>query len=639
MSIQESVVISLKLSALALAMAASPLFAAERVDLNLVDVNQVNALLRQANAQTSIASSQKSDQHAAVLALSADSDLKLLKQTTDKNGSKHYRYQQIYRGLPVFGEHIVVSESSQGNVQTLFGRRVDGLSNDVALARVSTSPDQAMTTAMRSGLGYRAASMKVENTTNQAMIHVDNDGVARIAHVVSYFADAPSGGSPTRPVVIVDAQSGKILDQWDALAHADATGPGGNVKIGRYEYGTDFPALDITKSGNNCTMSNTNVKTVNLNGGTSGSTAFSFACPRNTVKEINGAYSPLNDAHYFGGVIYNMYRDYMNTAPLSFQLTMRVHYSSNYQNAFWDGRAMTFGDGASRFHPLVSLDVAAHEVSHGFTEQNSGLIYRNQSGGMNEAFSDIAGEAAEYYSRGSNDFLVGADIFKASGALRYMDDPTRDGRSIGNAADYRDGINVHLSSGVYNKAFYLLARTTGWNTKTAFQIFARANQLYWTPSSTFNQGACGVEKAASDLGFKVADVTAAFSKVGVSCGTTPPPPPSGGTFTNANNFNIADLTTVESPITVSGVSGNAPSTLKVNVDIKHTYRGDLRIDLMASDGSAYRLKNNNDDSADNVLTTYTVNASSEVANGAWKLRVYDAVRRDVGYIDSWSLQF
>ena len=248
-------------------------------------------------------------------------------------------------------------------------------------------------------------------------------------------------------------------------AHAlVGTGPGGNTKTGQYEYGTNYGYIDVTQSGTTCTMNNTNVKTVNLNGGTTGTTAFSYTCPRNTVKTINGAYSPLNDAHYFGGVIYNMYNAYIGKAPLTFQLTMSVHYSTNYENAFWDGSAMSFGDGATTFYPLVSLDVSSHEVSHGFTEQNSNLTYSGQSGGMNEAYSDMAGEAAEYYMKGSNDFLVGADIFKGTGALRYMNNPPQDGGSIDNAANYTSSMDVHYSSGVYNKAFYLLATTAGWNT-------------------------------------------------------------------------------------------------------------------------------------------------------------------------------
>ncbi|WP_345301922.1 M4 family metallopeptidase, partial [Lysobacter hankyongensis] len=513
--------------------------------------------------------------------------------------------------------------------------------------------------------------------------------------------------------------------------------------------GTNYGKLDVTQSGTTCTMNNPNVKTVNLNGGTSGTTAFSYTCPRNTVKTINGAYSPLNDAHYFGSVIYNMYQAYMGQAPLTFQLTMRVHYSTSYENAFWDGSAMTFGDGATTFYPLVSLDVASHEVSHGYTSQNSNLTYSGQSGGINEAYSDIAGEAAEYYMKGTNDFLVGADIFKATGALRYMANPPQDGRSIGNAANYTAGMDVHYSSGVYNKAFYTLATTAGWNTQKAFQVFARANDLYWTASTDFNQGACGVQTAATDLGYTVANVTAAFTAVGVACGGTPPPPPpvttpltngvpvtglgastgnslnyslvvpagatnltfttSGGTgdvdmyvkfgaaptdtvydcrpytggnaetctfatpsagtyyvrlkaystfsgvslvgsyttggggggttYTNTADYTISDNATVSSPITVSGRTGNGSAATPVAVNIVHTYKGDLVVDLVAPDGSVYNLHNRTGGSADNIVQTYTVNLSSEALNGTWNLRVRDAAAGDVGYINSWSVTF
>ncbi|GGS42978.1 MULTISPECIES: M28 family peptidase [Actinokineospora] len=111
-------------------------------------------------------------------------------------------------------------------------------------------------------------------------------------------------------------------------------------------------------------------------------------------------------------------------------------------------------------------------------------------------------------------------------------------------------------------------------------------------------------------------------------------------FENGTDVAIPDLTTVESPITVSGVSGNAPSDLAVQVSILHTYRGDVVVDLVAPDGTAYRLKNSSSsDSADNVIATYTVDASSETANGTWKLRVGDVARYDTGRIDSWALQF
>jgi PKD repeat protein len=317
-------------------------------------------------------------------------------------------------------------------------------------------------------------------------------------------------------VILLDALSGEIIKEFDALMHAEGTGPGGNEKIGKYQYGQELPAFEVLESDAACTMTTPQVKTVNLDHGTTGSTAYSYTCYENTLKEINGAYSPLNDAHYFGDVIYDMYNDWFNVPPLTFQLMMRVHYSTDYENAFWNGSSMTFGDGADFFYPLVGLDTVAHEVSHGFTEQNSDLIYANQSGGINEAFSDMAGEAAEFYSRGSNDFQVGYDIRKGSGALRYMDDPPKDGNSIDSANDYYDGINVHHSSGVYNKAFYLLATTAGWDTKKAFEVFVKANQDYWQPSTNYIQGAEGVRDAAIDLGHSAVAVKNAFEAVEVS---------------------------------------------------------------------------------------------------------------------------
>ncbi|MEU4095742.1 M28 family metallopeptidase [Streptomyces sp. NPDC026673] len=123
-------------------------------------------------------------------------------------------------------------------------------------------------------------------------------------------------------------------------------------------------------------------------------------------------------------------------------------------------------------------------------------------------------------------------------------------------------------------------------------------------------------------------------------GTAATPPP-GTVFENTADVSIPDNgAAVTSSITVSGVSGNAPAALSVGVDIRHTWRGDLVVDLVAPDGSAYRLKNSSSgDSADNVIATYTVNASSEVANGTWKLRVQDVAAQDTGYINSWKLTF
>lgn len=117
------------------------------------------------------------------------------------------------------------------------------------------------------------------------------------------------------------------------------------------------------------------------------------------------------------------------------------------------------------------------------------------------------------------------------------------------------------------------------------------------------------------------------------------PTPTCDTEANTSRVSIPDAgSAINSPVTISGCTGAASSSSKVEVHITHTYRGDLQIDLIAPDGTAYRLKNSSgSDSADNVNATYTVNASSETANGTWNLRVRDVYRADTGTLDSWSL--
>jgi aminopeptidase S len=115
--------------------------------------------------------------------------------------------------------------------------------------------------------------------------------------------------------------------------------------------------------------------------------------------------------------------------------------------------------------------------------------------------------------------------------------------------------------------------------------------------------------------------------------------PPGPFFQNTTDVAIPDLSTVQSPITVTGVPGTAPAALAVGVDIRHTFRGDLVVDLVAPDGTAYNLANRTGGSADNIIQTFTVNASAETANGTWNLRVRDAAAQDTGTINSWSLQF
>jgi vibriolysin len=461
----------------------------------------------------------------SALELSADDGFQLISQRTDVNGVTHYRYQQTYKGIPLWGMQAVVSKGKSGEVKRFTGNIIRDSRNDVG--NIPTSLDPGSELRSQQNLHKEKDAGAVWNFRNEisgtyVYFHKKSQK-ARLAYVVSFFADNENG-NPSRPLFIIDAKNGKVIDSFDALTHADGVGPGGNEKIGQYYYGTDFPAFGVAEAGGTCTMDFGDVNTVDLNHGTSGSTPYSYACYENTHKAINGAYCPLNDAQYFGQVVYDMFMSWYGVPVLPFQLTMRVHYSNSYENAFWDGSAMTFGDGATTFYPLVSLDVSAHEVSHGFTEFNSGLIYSSESGGMNEAYSDMAGESSEYYSRGSTDYMCGYDIFKSpSGALRYLYDPPLDGVSIDHVSQYYEGLDVHYSSGVFNKAFYLIATSAGWNTKMSFDIFTKANQDYWVASSTFQQGAEGAMNAAVDLGYSCQDVVSAFAQVGITLVCPGPP--------------------------------------------------------------------------------------------------------------------
>jgi len=494
--------------------------AADRVDLSAANAAQNRAV---------IGASAKAHE---VLGLDA-SDLKALR--SQKYGNKVVtRYEQLHKGVPVWGEAIVEHlDSTQSlaasSARSFHGAMLNNLANDLPTVRPLYSSSQA--------LGLIKNAKRPSNSYNeQAKLFVKQgaNGAAKLVYLTSFVTIA-ADGSPSRPYAFIDANTGEILEQWEGITHLDAGGPGGNQRIGQYTYGpagsgSTYGPLNVSST---CQMTSPNVDTFNMNGATSGAgTLYKFTCPTNTFKTINGAYSPLNDGHFFGNVVFNMYQDWLGLRPIAAKLQMRIHYGTNYENAFWDGTAMSYGDGGSTFHPLVSLGVTSHEVSHGFTEQNSGLVYSGMSGGMNEAFSDMAGEAAAWYMRGTGTFQVGDDIKKGSGAMRYMNNPELDGISIGHASKYTSSMDVHHTSGVFNKAFYLLATKSGWTVRKAFEVMADANRLYWTANSTFNQGACGVEKAAINRGYAVADVTAAFSSVGVTggCGGTTPPP-AGGVLT------------------------------------------------------------------------------------------------------------
>ncbi|WP_234545180.1 M4 family metallopeptidase, partial [Streptomyces shenzhenensis] len=226
----------------------------------------------------------------------------------------------------------------------------------------------------------------------------------------------------------------------------------------------------------------------------------------------------------------------------------RVHYGSSYVNAFWDDSCfcMTYGDGSGNTHPLTSLDVAGHEMSHGVTSNTAGLNYSGESGGLNEATSDIFGTGVEFYANNASDvgdYLIGEKInINGDGTpLRYMDQPSKDGGSANYWSSSVGNLDVHYSSGVANHFFYLLSEGSGsktingvsYNSPTsngstvtgigrdkALQIWYKALTTYFTSTTNYKSARTGTLSAAAALyGSGSAEynaVAAAWSAVNVS---------------------------------------------------------------------------------------------------------------------------
>jgi pseudolysin len=482
-----------------------------------------------------------------VAANHAPDSLNFISQHTDKKQITHIRMQQYYAGFPVFGGYAIMhsANKAEGLGIAHSGVQMNGTLYEGLSAELGKAPPTFMkrATDALNQLKSQYVQYQISEEQVKPIVYIDEQHHAHWAYKVSVFVNYPNS-IPKRPTAILDADTLKPFHTWNDVktvkSPAFGRGSGGNEKVGEYQFGKDFRLLDITRDASLslCFMENTEVKVVDMEHDYySANNPMQFLCdndpnnPPNTYMtglladgydRENGAYSPLNDALYAGYVIKHMYHDWYGVEVLTkpngrpMQLVMRVHYGLGYENAYWDGRNMTFGDGEHMLYPLVSLGVGGHEVSHGFTEQHADLEYFGQSGGMNESFSDMGAQAAEFYAFGKNNWKIGSEIMKPDSgydALRYMDRPSRDGWSIDTQAQYVEGMDVHHSSGVFNRLFYLLATKPNWGVQKAFDVMVKANMDYWTPLSTFDEGGCGVVRATEDLGYPLDDVKAALDEV------------------------------------------------------------------------------------------------------------------------------
>ncbi|MFI7084619.1 M4 family metallopeptidase [Streptomyces anulatus] len=583
----------------------------------------------------------------------------------DRDGTTHTRYERTLGGLPVLGGDLVVKASPAGATE---GVSKASKATSAQLKAVGLTADVAPAAAEKQALGAAKAEGSKAKKASEAPRKVVwlGSGSPQLAYE-TVVGGLQHDGTPNELHVVTDAASGEKLYEWQAVHN----GTGNTQYNGQVTLGTapSYTLTDTTRG---------NHKTYNLNRGSSG-TGTLFSGP----DDIWGDGTPQNaetagaDAHYGAAETWDYYKNVHGRSGIrgdGVGAYSRVHYGNNYVNAFWQDSCfcMTYGDGSGNVKPLTSLDVAAHEMTHGLTSVTAKLVYSGESGGLNEATSDIFAAGVEFYSNTAQDpgdYMVGEkiDINGDGTPLRYMDKPSKDGASKDAWYSGIGNVDVHYSSGPANHWFYLLSEGSGAKTVNgvnydsptsdglpvtgigrdkALQIWFKALTTKFTSTTNYAAARTGTLAVASELYGATSPEYAAVAHAwaGINVGARPGggnPDPGGKVFENTTAVAIPDAgAAVTSSVTVSGVTGNAPSTLKADVNITHTWRGDLVVDLVAPDGTAYRLKNSSSgDSADNVVETYTVNASSEVANGVWKLKVQDVARQDTGRINSFKLTF
>ncbi|KTC65333.1 virulence metalloprotease (plasmid) [Legionella adelaidensis] len=488
-----------------------------------------------------------------------DYQLKRLKPS----GSPHTRYQQMYKMIPIWGHEIIVHSNKNKSLVT--GMMIKEIEQDIPILNA-----QFTAAAIEEKLSKKITD-RIKFKKTEKIIFLDPKKKAHLAYHVVFYTNG-TGFHIHSPNYIVDAQSGAILKEWDNM-HSEniGQGMGGNsfplpYRSGVFQHGNAFPGFpslgkfDVQVVNGFCLVENETFRTINLKNTHLGYDAFPvttlderekkldvFSYPCDALSQyinfsdglsgpINYSYSPINDTMYFAQKTIEMYQAvYHQEKPLGDDLPLRAYtHLGGMDNAFsiptiyvgnhiYSHQQIVIGNG-DQFLTAPAQTVVGHELSHNFTELNSRLIYDGQSGGINEAFSDMAAIALQDYLRqeypwywDGEDWSLGREAVIGGSPLRFMDEPSKDGHSISHADDYHDELNVHFSSGVFNKAFYLLAHKPDWSIQKAFQVMVDANKNYWAPLAYYDFAACGVIQATYDREWDAEAVIAAFDEVGVHC--------------------------------------------------------------------------------------------------------------------------
>ncbi|WP_018352995.1 M4 family metallopeptidase [Longispora albida] len=485
--------------------------------------------------------------------------------TVDANGTRHVRFDRTYQGLKVLGGDVVVHNAPNGQ----FKEATVGLAAPLNLSVTpAVTPQRAAALAVGGFAGQPGSSapeLVVDATA----------GEPALSWKVTVNGKAADGGASQMNVVI-DAQSGLIRNQWDSVrtfaargtrsagtaatnvVTASATGNGkgyhvGDVTLGVNSTGSGYELKDPSR-GNGETRDALNNGDANGNTDPTVATSAAFTSTTGTFGDntLTNRATVAVDAHYGIQWTWDYFKNVHGRNGIKGDgvgAKSYVHYYVDYDNAGWSDSCfcMIYGDGAPGSKPFTQLDVAGHEMAHGVTGATARLVYSAESGGLNEATSDIFGTLVEFYANtaaDAPDYLIGEKIdIRGNGTpLRWMDDPTKDGKSHGCWSSTTKNVDVHYSSGVGNKFFYQLAvgsgssswgnspvcagapAVTGIGNDKAGKIWYKALTTYFTSTETYGKARISTIKAANDLygATECNAVKAAWKAVSVAAQTGEP---------------------------------------------------------------------------------------------------------------------
>ena len=390
-------------------------------------------------------------QGAAAKGYEVPADVRLARASNLKaRGLISHRYQQLVGDAEVLGGQLTVLRSAAGDVIAVTGAHYPGLmsTNDV---RLNGNSARGIAAAQIGGAGLWKTRLMIN----------PNDG--------RYFYIVENRRFDSRWFHWVDAENGSIVNAYDGLTTGSGTGVQGDTKDltgltkpngTRYELMSPEADEQGKPKPRQVTYDAGNANSPRSLPGT-------LATDDNDTWDTSGTKSPgqpaLVDAHFFANVTDDYFLsehsfDWLDDYPQG--MVSSAHVKRNYNNAYWNGSQMAYGDGdGSAFVELSGdLDVVGHELSHGVTEATSNLIYQNESGALNEAFSDIMGTSIEYY-HGTGNWTIGEDITPNDNGIRNMANPNEDGDPSHYADRYTgtgDNGGVHINSGIANHWYYLL---------------------------------------------------------------------------------------------------------------------------------------------------------------------------------------